>query len=127
MSMNTHVAHMRILVVDDSPLSQALLVKTIEREGSFQIETIDNGAEAINLVRTGDFDCVFLDLSMPGVTGYDVLEAIGDCPTPVIVVTADQQKRTEERVLALGATAVLSKPPQTEKISAILRGGSDGK
>jgi CheY-like chemotaxis protein len=125
--MIAKAAQKRVLVVDDSPLSQALLVKTIEREGAFQIVTTDNGTEAIKHVQSGQFDCVFLDLSMPGVTGYDVLEAVGDCGVPIIVVTADRQKRTEERVLDLGAIAVLSKPPQTDKISAVLHGGSNGK
>lgn len=112
----------RILVVDDSPLSRALLVNTIEREGQFDVLAVDNGAEAIQLVRSTDFYCIFLDLSMPGVTGYDVLEEIGGGTVPVVIVTADGQKRTKERVLDLGAIAVLSKPPQPDVIRKVLYG-----
>ncbi|MEK7359819.1 MAG: response regulator, partial [Planctomycetota bacterium] len=67
-------------------------------------------------------DVVFLDLTMPVMTGFQALDEIMkiDKSAAVIVVTADIQKKTMDRVLEAGALLVISKPPSQEEIRSAL-------
>ena len=81
---------LRILVVDDEPLGRDRLVDLLEDEpGAEVIATAADGVEAVEAIRTSRPDLVFLDVQMPRIDGFGVIEAIGarDMP-PVIFVTA---------------------------------------
>jgi len=80
----------RVLVVDDEPPIRALIAKIIQRAGFF-VDTARDGAEAIEKLRDGDFSVLVIDLMMPNVDGYDVLDHIrasGMRHPAVIVITA---------------------------------------
>ena len=69
-------------------------------------------------------DCLLLDLHMPGINGFDVLEAFRSrqIPVPVIVITAHDEPGTAERVRALGAAAYLKKPVDRDTLLAAIEG-----
>jgi len=101
----------RVLVVDDDPIILTLLRTTLQNYG-MQCETVDNGADALRLIRRDKQQVVVLDVNMPGLDGYGVLSAVRaeKLPTQVILVTARQQERDILRGFQLGADDYLVKP-----------------
>ena len=92
-----------LIVEDERPLSHALELK-LQHEG-FDVTVASNGRECLELVEDKHFDIVLLDLIMPEVDGFQVLEQLkqkDDAPA-VFVLSNLSQREDEERVLALGA------------------------
>ena len=94
----------RVLIVEDEkPLSHALELK-LASEG-FATVVASNGQEALQLLKDGQFDVMLLDLMMPTVDGFQVLQQMKELsakPT-VFVLSNLSQHEDEERVLSLGA------------------------
>jgi len=103
----------RLLVVDDNPTNLDLLTRRLERLGH-EVHAVDGGAAALSCLRAGGFDLVLLDVTMPGMDGYQVLEAIkADASLqhlPVIMVSALTEVDSVVRCLQLGAEDYLTKP-----------------
>jgi two-component system chemotaxis response regulator CheY len=113
-----------LMVVDDSKSSRkvntALLHELVGERARYLEAT--GGAEALALLAIESVDLVLLDLTMPGVSGFDVLAELQrrKTPTRVIVVSADIQKQAQERVAALGAAGFIAKPIQLDALRAAL-------
>ncbi|WP_042300764.1 response regulator [Paraburkholderia kururiensis] len=113
-----------VIVADDSTLARKLLIKSLPDDWDVEIAQASNGAEALDLYRAGKGAVIFLDLTMPVMDGFTVLESIRHegMDTFVIVVSADIQSGAVERVKALGAIGFVPKPVSTDRIVPILRG-----
>lgn len=113
----------KVLVVDDSGISRKMLIKSLPKEWDIELSEAANGAEAITAYNEGKAEVMFLDLTMPVMDGYQVLEHLQKegLNTFVIVVTADIQPEAEARVKKLGAMAFVKKPVDTEKLMPILQ------
>jgi DNA-binding response OmpR family regulator len=100
-----------VLVVDDDTIILTLL-RTILLNHGMQCETVDNGTDALRLIRQKKQQVVVLDVNMPGLDGYGVLSAIRaeKLPTLVVLVTARQQEQDILRGFQLGADDYLVKP-----------------
>ena len=111
-----------ILICDDSGLARKQMARTLPKEWDVDISYATNGAEGLEVIRAGKGEIVFLDLNMPVMDGYEVLEAIQkeDLPALVIVVSGDIQIKAHERAKALGALDFIQKPVSAESISNIL-------
>ncbi|QBR00294.1 response regulator [Paraburkholderia pallida] len=112
-----------IVIADDSLLARKVLTKALPEGWDVEISYASNGQEALALYRAGRAPVMFLDLTMPDMTGFQVLEAMQheDLNTFVIVVSADVQPRAQERALALGAMAFVPKPVTQEALLPILK------
>ena len=112
-----------VLVVDDSTLARKLLIKSLPDDWDVEVAQASDGAAALELYRAGKGAVIFLDLTMPGMNGFEVLEAIRHegLDAFVIVVSADIQSGAVERAKALGAIGFIGKPVSTEAIRPILR------
>jgi CheY-like chemotaxis protein len=103
----------RVLVVDDEPDVLLLCRLNLQQRGHELLEA-SGGGLALEIARERHPDVIVLDLMMPGVTGYDVLEALrGDDATsdiPVLVLTAKSLRADRERSHGMGAAAFLTKP-----------------
>ena len=103
----------RVLVVDDEPDVLLLCRLNLQQRGHELLEA-SGGGRALELARERHPDLIVLDLMMPGITGYDVLEALqGDDATsdiPILVLTAKSLRADRERSHGLGAAAFLTKP-----------------
>ncbi len=106
----------RALVVDDDPLARKLLVDILRGEG-VEVHEADNGRRALELISGISPDVVLLDLTMPEVDGFDVIEQVrGACALaglPIVVVTAHdldekQRERLHGRIQALIEKSVLT-------------------
>lgn len=102
-----------ILVVDDDALNRVLLATSLEEEG-YSVETAEDGGQALVLLKSRPFDLVLLDLLMPEMDGYQVLEQM-KCDSelrhlPVIVISALDDMESIIRCIEMGATDYLPKP-----------------
>lgn len=112
------------LVVDDSKISRKWLIEMIPKkilEHATVIEGAD-GQEAIDLYKEHHPDIIFLDITMPVVDGFEALKAIKALNTEsiVVMISADRQKSTKEKVLGLGASAIIAKPIDAEEFRTTL-------
>jgi len=112
-----------IVIADDSLLARKVLTKALPPDWEVDVTYASNGREALDHYRNGRAAVMFLDLTMPDMTGYQVLEALQheDLNTFVIVVSADVQPMARERVRALGAIAFVAKPVTPESLHPILK------
>jgi DNA-binding response OmpR family regulator len=101
----------RVLVVDDDPIILTLLRVTLQNYG-MQCGTVDNGGDALRLIRREKQQVAVLDVNMPGLDGYGVLSAVRaeKLPTLIVLVTARRQEQDILRGFQLGADDYLVKP-----------------
>jgi twitching motility two-component system response regulator PilH len=80
---------------------------------------------AISYLKEGAPDLIFLDINMPGVSGFEVLKFIGREPhlagVPVFIVSSENQDETREQALRQGARGFLTKPVSVELIEEVLQ------
>jgi len=102
-----------ILVVDDNGINRDLLSRYLERQGH-AVQVAPNGRQALEMITTGAFDLVLLDITMPGLTGYQVLQHLKHSETwrdlPVIMISALDEMDSVIRCIELGAEDYLPKP-----------------
>ena len=111
-----------VLICDDSSLARKQMARSLPAAWDVEISYASNGHEALEGLRAGRGHVLFLDLNMPDMDGYEVLEAIRreDLPTLVVVVSGDIQPEAHERVMKLGALDFIEKPVDTQKVADIL-------
>ena len=103
-----------VLVVDDHPDNRDLLKRRLERLGIARVEMAVDGLEAVSMIRADSFDLVFLDVMMPNMNGYEVLERLRDenrlADLPVVMISALTEMDSVVRCIELGAEDYLAKP-----------------
>ncbi len=111
-----------VLICDDSAMARKQMARTLPKDWDVDITYATNGAEGLDAIRAGKGNVVFLDLNMPVMDGYEVLQTVqqNDLPALIIVVSGDIQIKAHERVKALGALDFIQKPVSAEAISNIL-------
>jgi adenylate cyclase len=102
-----------ILVVDDNGINRDLLSRYLERQGH-AVQVAHNGRQALEMMAGGAFDLVLLDIAMPELTGYEVLQHLKNSETwrdlPVIMISAWDEIDLVVRCIELGAEDYLPKP-----------------
>ena len=102
-----------VLVADDDMVNRLLLARGLERDGH-RVRAVADGLQALEALRDGLFDCVLLDVLMPGMDGYQVLECIRSEPRlrhiPVIMISALEDIESVVRCIEMGAEDYLPKP-----------------
>jgi len=117
--------HKNFLVVDDNEINRILLTTQLSQLGAQVIEA-RSGVEAIESIRTHHFDLIFLDLRMPGITGYDVLRVmhrdalVANRDTPVIAVTAHALSQQRREILDAGFSDCLIKPILQNQLAGVI-------
>lgn len=114
----------RILVIDDQDANLRLLEDLLAREGFTNVLSTTDSAQVTDLYTAFDPDLILLDLLMPGIDGFAVLEQLARLRAPndfrpVLVLTADATRDARRRALALGAKDFLTKP--FDNVEAMLR------
>ena len=116
----------RLLVVDDNKVNRLLLARNVESQGH-RVELAENGRVALDRLRCQPFDLVLLDIEMPEMDGFQVLEQIvADpqlCDVPVIVTSAVEGLESVVRCIELGAEDYLSKPVNSVLLRARISAG----
>ena len=103
-----------LLVVDDIEDNRYTLTRRLSREGYTNLTTAANGREALELLQEKPIDLVLLDIMMPEMNGYEVLERLKADPDlrhiPIIMISAVDEIESVIRCIELGAEDYLSKP-----------------
>ncbi|WP_421864420.1 response regulator [Motiliproteus sp.] len=112
-----------ILICDDSGFARKQMARSLPENWNVDVSFAANGLEALSLIKEGRAHVLFLDLNMPVMDGYQVLEIVRsqDLPTLVIVVSGDVQPEARRRVMELGALDFIEKPINREKLDSILQ------
>jgi len=112
----------RILIVDDEPINLMALSEQLDIYGYSNITSISNPFDAISAYESNDFDLVMLDINMPVLDGFDVMERFAeinkDLPPPVLVLTAQTDRVTRQRALKGGARDFLLKPYDDDEVES---------
>ncbi len=107
-----------VLICDDSGLARKQMARALPESWATTLGFATNGAEAVAWLRSNPVDVMFLDLTMPEMDGYQVLEWLQQegLEVKVIVVSGDIQPEAHQRVMNLGALEFLQKPVAPEKV-----------
>ncbi|NWN91766.1 response regulator [Marinobacter adhaerens] len=112
----------RVLICDDSSLARKQMARALPPGPAYRILFASNGAEALATLRAQPVDLMFLDLNMPEVSGYQVLEhtQAEGLAVLTIVVSGDIQPEAQKRVRNLGAIGFIKKPIELGAVLALL-------
>ncbi|MBC7193005.1 response regulator [Marinobacter sp.] len=112
----------RLLICDDSSMARKQMARSLPGGIAADILFATNGQEALEILRRGEAELMFLDLNMPGMDGYEVLAQVRreDLPVLTIVVSGDIQPEARERTRKLGAIEFIKKPIDTRHLEKIL-------
>ncbi len=115
---------LRILLADDNHVNQIVIRTMLEKLGH-HVETVSNGVEAIQNLRTIPYDLVFMDVQMPEMDGPSATQWIREsgedwADIPIIALTANALDGQRERYLSAGMSDYAAKPVQIEDISAAI-------
>ncbi|WP_417610045.1 7TM diverse intracellular signaling domain-containing protein [Owenweeksia hongkongensis] len=107
----------RVLVVEDNPINQMIIKKLLSCWSNTIVDVVNDGKQALEILKSSDFDIILMDLQMPVMDGYEATTNIrngvvgNDLKTiPIIAVTADTMESTKSRVMDIGMNDYLSKP-----------------
>jgi len=126
-SLHESSRRLHILVAEDNPVNQAVIVRVLEKMGHSST-LAPNGREALTLATNGDFDLVFMDVQMPEMDGLAATRAIREAETrsathlPIFAMTAHAMKGDREQCLAAGMDGYITKPVRFSDIQQILDG-----
>jgi adenylate cyclase len=114
-----------LLVVDDNEDNRYMLSQQLNIQGYDNITIATNGHEALNILRSKSFDLVLLDIMMPDLNGYEVLESMRSSPElrniPVIMISGIGELDSVVRCIELGAEDYLPKPFEPTLLRARVR------
>ncbi len=116
------------LIVEDNRINVEIC-KTMLNKINMQVSVANNGMEAIELFGKQDFAIIFMDIQMPGISGYETSEQIrkierdrgGDKCTPIIALTANVINESREKCIISGMNDFLFKPFKKDQLYAIIK------
>jgi|GEM_PF-578440 len=126
------VSARRVLLADDSPVNQALVIRLLEKRGH-EVTLACNGREAVEAFEPGRFDVVLMDVEMPELDGLEATRAIraaereSGTHVPIVAMTAHAMKGDREKCLQAGMDDYLTKPTRAKDLYAAVEGAGRGK
>jgi len=112
---------MKVLLVEDSPVNQKLAAALLQKRG-FEVTPKENGKAALASLERESFDLILMDVQMPEVDGFEATRTIREREKstgghiPIIAITAHALKGDQERCLAAGMDAYISKPIRSSEL-----------
>jgi signal transduction histidine kinase/CheY-like chemotaxis protein len=108
----------KILVAEDNIINQKVAIRLINKFG-YSADIVDTGKKAVNALKQGSYDLVFMDCQMPEMDGYEATRTIRGLDndtkdTPIIAMTANAMKEDKQKCLAAGMDDFITKPVQPE-------------
>lgn len=117
--LDSNLKNARILIVDDLEANIDVLAGLLDMEGYTNIKSITDPRDTMSMIRDFDPELILLDLMMPYLSGFDILEQIKQMMResigprkylPILVLTADITEESKHKALTMGAKDFLSKP-----------------
>lgn len=120
----------KVLIVEDQPAIRDLIDINLSRRG-YDCDTAADGRVAADLIEKNSYDLILLDIMLPEIDGYELLQYIEPTATPVIFITAKGSLRDRVKGLRLGADDYIVKPFEIEeliaRVESVLRRVGKGK
>jgi PAS domain S-box-containing protein len=121
---------LKVLVVEDNRVNQRVTRALLERLGC-AVDVAEDGSQALAAVSRSRYDVVFMDCSMPGMSGYEATREIrrregGGNGLPIVALTAHALRGDRERCLAAGMTDYLAKPVELRALEGVLARLAEG-
>ena len=117
----------RLLLAEDNPVNQKLANKILEKMG-YRVDTVNNGAEAIEALKTACYQLVLMDIQMPIMDGFEATRVIRkgamgvkDKTVPIIAMTAHAMKEDREACLKAGMNDYVSKPINRKQLAEAIQ------
>ena len=116
---------LRVLLAEDNPVNQRLMVRLLENQGH-QVTTADDGSAALRALEEHRFDLILMDVQMPVMDGLQATAAIrerersGDSRVPIIALTAHAMAGDRERFLSNGMDSYISKPVRPDELLRVI-------
>ncbi len=112
-----------VLICDDSSFARKQMARALPDHWDISLTYATNGLEAMEVLRQGKAEVLFLDLNMPEMDGYEVLQQVRseDINTMVVVVSGDVQAEARVKVKNLGAMDFIKKPVKEDEIHDLLK------
>jgi CheY-like chemotaxis protein/HPt (histidine-containing phosphotransfer) domain-containing protein len=110
----------RILLAEDNPMNQKLAVTLLKRAG-YSVDAVENGAKAIEALKSTAYNLILMDVQMPEMNGFEATKVIRQMQDkkkciPIIAMTAHAMKGDRERCLQAGMDDYISKPIEPQKL-----------
>ncbi len=114
----------RVLVAEDNVVNQKVAIAMLKRLG-YRVDVVANGRDAVAALEAGPYDAVVMDCQMPEMNGYEATEEIRrregtGAHIPIVALTASAVKGDEDRCLAAGMDAYVTKPVTVEVLGTVL-------
>ncbi len=113
----------KVLLVEDNRVNQIVATRVLNQFGC-TVSTADNGKQGVEMIQTGSYDIVFMDVQMPEMDGFEATRTIRRIgrwnDLPIIALTAHAMRGDRERCIAAGMNDYLSKPLEFEKLEQVL-------
>lgn len=115
-----------VLVAEDQPVNQRVVESYLKKLG-LTVDIVSNGAQALERMRRGHYDLIFMDCQMPVMNGYEaareirLLENTSGRRTPIVALTAEGTSGERKTCLAVGMDDFLTKPLELHKLMEVLR------
>jgi len=116
----------RVLVADDTAVAREVVndgVKVHRSKRYIEVDNVDNGRSALDILKRKQIDIAFLDMNMPGLNGPEVVAAMGETKSPncmTVVISSGLDEKSEALLKELGAYHFLKKPFQQEEVAEII-------
>jgi PAS domain S-box-containing protein len=111
----------RILVADDGESNRKLIRLVLERAGLI-VHTAENGGEAVSLATVETFDIILMDMNMPVMDGFTATRKLREqgSSVPILALTADAMKGSEEKCRAAGCSGFVTKPIDMDRVLHVI-------
>jgi two-component system copper resistance phosphate regulon response regulator CusR len=124
MEGNVEAATYNILCIEDDAETRVLLKRSLESAG-MSVDAVWSGDKGVEAAMSGAFDCVIVDLLMPGMDGYQVIRTLKSQgltgKMPVLVLTAREDEESRQRALSAGADVYMVKPFEIDHLANEIR------
>ncbi len=126
-TVETTRSAIRILAVDDDPFIRSLVPIVSENAGYSEVTTVSSGQLALDAIARTEapYDCLLLDISMPGMDGIELCKTIREIPsyrnTPIVMLTGMRDMKSMDSAFQAGATDYVTKPFDVIELGARLR------
>lgn len=122
----TPAENARVLVAEDHPMNQNLVIRMLRRLGITDVTIVENGLDAVRSAAAGGYDIVLMDCHMPMMNGYDATRQIrlqekkSERCIPIVAMTANAMVGDREKCLQAGMDDYISKPVMPEALREVL-------
>ena len=109
----------KVLLVEDNEMNRDMLRRRLVKRG-FEVEMAVDGIAGLEMAQSGKFDIVLMDMSLPGITGWEATKKLREDPSkanlPVIALTAHAMESDRQQALAAGCDEYETKPVELKRL-----------